>query len=120
MEMAPEKVFLAQKYMLHEATLRGRFTITATQMLDSMIKKPRQLWEEGLMIRPTRAECTDVANAILDGSDAVMLSGESANGLYPVKAVTMLRKLAEEAEKVYPFMRVRTVCWNGWSYYTRE
>ena len=52
---------------------------------------------------PTRAECTDVANSILDGSDAVMLSGESANGLYPVKAVTMLRKLSEEtAGEVVP------------------
>lgn len=96
MEMAPEKVFLAQKYMLHEAALRGRFTITATQMLDSMIKKPR----------PTRAECTDVANAILDGSDGVMLSGESANGLYPVAAVSMLRRLSEETEKIYPSARV--------------
>lgn len=96
MEMAPEKVFLAQKYMLHEAALRGRFTITATQMLDSMIKKPR----------PTRAECTDVANSILDGSDAVMLSGESANGLYPIAAVTMLRRLSEETEKIYPAARV--------------
>lgn len=50
-----------------------------------------------------------MANAILDGSDAVMLSGESANGLYPVQAVTMLHKLAEETEKVYPYMRVRVV-----------
>ena len=50
-----------------------------------------------------------MANAILDGSDAVMLSGESANGLYPVQAVAMLRKLAEETEKVYPYLRVRTV-----------
>ena len=51
-----------------------------------------------------------MANAILDGSDAVMLSGESANGLYPVQAVAMLRKLAEETEKIYPHMRVRMVC----------
>ena len=50
-----------------------------------------------------------MANAILDGSDAVMLSGESANGLYPVQAVAMLWKLAEETEKVYPYLRVRTV-----------
>ena len=62
---------------------------------------------------PTRAECTDVANSILDGSDAVMLSGESANGLYPVKAVTMLRKLSEETEKLYPYMRCRIVSERG-------
>ena len=65
------------------------------------------------MGRPTRAEGTDGANAILDGSDAVMLAGESANGLYPVKAVTMLKKLSEETEKVYPYMRCRIVSERG-------
>ena len=87
-ELDPEKVPMLQKKIIYEANIHEKFVITATQMMDSMIKNPF----------PTRAEVSDVANAILDGTDAVMLSGETAAGDHPVLAVDYMRKIALEVE----------------------
>lgn len=88
-EVAMEEVPIFQKKMIKLAVSQGKHVITATQMLESMIKNPR----------PTRAEITDIANAIYDGTTAIMLSGESAAGLYPVEAVKTMSKIAERTEQ---------------------
>ena len=90
-EMSPQSVPNIQKEIIDMANRHAKIVITATQMLDSMIQNPR----------PTRAEASDVANAIFDGSDAVMLSGETAAGRYPIESVRMMAAIIEEAEKHY-------------------
>lgn len=88
-EIPLEEVPILQKKMIHLANAQGKHVITATQMLESMIKNPR----------PTRAEATDIANAIYDGTTAIMLSGESAAGKYPVEAVKTMARIAERTEQ---------------------
>ena len=87
-EIAAEKIPVIQKNLIKKCNENAKPVITATQMLDSMIRNPR----------PTRAEASDVANAIFDGTDATMLSGETAAGEYPVESVEMMAKIAEQAE----------------------
>jgi pyruvate kinase len=94
-ELPIEQVPLVQKQLIALAGTMARPTITATQMLDSMVNSSR----------PTRAEVADVANAILDGTDAVMLSQETAVGAYPVEAVAMMAAVAEQAESIAPYER---------------
>ena len=95
-EVPIDEVPIIQKMLIHKANRAGKPVITATQMLDSMIRNPR----------PTRAEVTDVANAIFDGTDAVMLSGETAVGLYPFETVRMMAKIASHTEGSLDFAKI--------------
>ncbi|MCJ7523296.1 MAG: pyruvate kinase [Dehalococcoidia bacterium] len=96
LEISIEKVPWAQKQLIKEANRHGKPVITATQMLESMVRSPA----------PTRAEATDVFNAVLDGSDALMLSEETATGSYPVEATEMMARIALEAEAMLPYEQI--------------
>jgi pyruvate kinase len=96
-EMAPERVPLIQKRIIQRASQTRIPVITATQMLESMT----------VNLRPTRAEASDVANAIFDGTDAVMLSGETASGRHPIEAVQMMARIAEEADQTHQETEIR-------------
>ncbi len=98
-EVPLERLALEQKHLVHRANLAGKFVIVATQMLLSMVRSPR----------PSRAEATDVANAVLDGADAVMLSEESAVGSYPVESVRWLDRIARATENSYDARHLREV-----------